>query len=277
MSNFYVACDLRAESGHVTLGTLDQGALTFSEVRRFQNTPIRDEDSLQWNIPHLYQEILEGLRAVGGYEEAIDSISCDSWAADYLLFESDSSLVTPIYHHADPRTTEGMQKVLAKVSKEAIYQETGVWPMPTDTLFQLAAERPKRLNRAQYLLPVADAFNYLLAGVPRFEMSQASATQLYNSVTHTGQQIERLYLLGGPANSLLNHFIANALRRPLVVGPADAAAIGNVLVQALALGHLESLQQAREVVRQSFKTETIIPYATAWDTSFDRLTHLCPA
>jgi len=61
------------------------------------------------------------------------------------------------------------------------------------------------------------------------------------------------------------------------VGPADAAAIGNVLVQALALGHLESLQQAREVVRQSFKTETIIPYATAWDTSFDRLTHLCPA
>ena len=51
--------------------------------------------------------------------------------------------------------------------------------------------------------------------------------------TLTGQQIKRLYLLGGPANSLLNHFIANALRRPLVVGPADAAAIGNVLVQAL--------------------------------------------
>ena len=56
----------------------------------------------------------------------------------------------------------------------------------------------------------------------------------------TGRQIARLYLLGGSANALLNHFTANALRRPLVVGPADAAAIGNVIVQALALGHLKS-------------------------------------
>ena len=126
-----------------------------------------------------------GCGAIGTYEEAIDSVSCDSWAGDYLLFESDSSLITPAYHHADPRAREGMQKVLSKVPQEAIYQETGVWPMPSNTLFQLAAERPKRLNRAQHLLPVADAFNYLLAGVPRFELSQASATQLYNPVTHT--------------------------------------------------------------------------------------------
>ena len=58
---------------------------------------------------------------------------------------------------------------------------------------------------------------------------------------------------------------------PLVVAPADAAAIGNVIVQALALGHLKSLEQAREVVRNSFKTETLVPYATAWDTAYDRL------
>ena len=76
---------------------------------------------------------------------------------------------------------------------------------------------------------------------------------------------------------MLNHFIANAVRRPLVVAPADAAAIGNVIVQALALGHLESLDQAREIVRTSFKTETLVPYATAWDTAFIRLTKLQPA
>ena len=62
MSNFYVACDLNAECGRVMLGTLNQGALTVSEVRRFQNLPITDKDSLQWNIPELYQEILDGLR-----------------------------------------------------------------------------------------------------------------------------------------------------------------------------------------------------------------------
>jgi rhamnulokinase len=358
--------------------------------------------------------------------------------------------------------------------------------VPASTLFQLAAERPRRLDRAQHLLPVADALNYLLAGVPHFELSQASATQLYNPVAHTwsnrllnalglpprlfpplvpagteigplrpeiakttgldeaqvvascshetaaalvglpispgedwaflrlgswtvmgteltepiitdtgralnfsnevgyggavrfskqtvglwileecrrfwkerdreiddgllmhlagssppfeslinpadprflepgdmplkiqafcrethqrmprkpgpiircvmeslalqyrrtlqeieeltGRQITRLYLLGGSSNALLNHFTANALRRPLVVGAADPAAIGNVIVQALALGHLKSLEQAREVVRHSFKTETLVPYATAWDTAYERLTHLYSA
>ena len=68
----------------------------------------------------------------------------------------------------------------------------------------------------------------------------------------------RLYLLNGSANACLNHFIANAV------------------VQALALGHLESIEQAREIVRNSFKTETLLPYATAWDTADDRLAQLCP-
>ena len=171
MSKFYVACDLSAESGRVMMGSLNQNSLTLSEVRRFQNLPIQEKDSLQWNIPQLYQETLDGLQAIGTYEEAVDSISCDSWAADYLLFEPDSSLITPTYHYRDPRGREGMQKVLSLVPKETIYQETGACPLPPSTLFQLGAERSRRLNRAKHLLPVADAFNYLLTGVPRLERS----------------------------------------------------------------------------------------------------------
>src|ERR1017187_1663887 len=185
MSKFYVACDLGAENGRVMMGTLNQGSLTISEVRRFQNLPIREQDSLQWNIPQLYQETLDGLHAVGTYEEAVESISCDSWPADYLLFEADNSLITPAYHYGDPRTNEGMQKVLSIVARDTIYQETGVCPIPANTLFQLGAERPRRLHRANHLLPVADAFNYLLAGVPRFERSMTGATQLYNPITQT--------------------------------------------------------------------------------------------
>ena len=112
MSNFYVACDLNAECGRVMLGTLSQGSLTLSEVRRFQNVPVTDKHSLQWDLPRLYRETLDGLQAIGTYEEAVDGISCDSWAGDYVLFASDSSLIAPIYHHSDPRSREGMQKVL---------------------------------------------------------------------------------------------------------------------------------------------------------------------
>jgi 2-phosphoglycerate kinase len=61
------------------------------------------------------------------------------------------------------------------------------------------------------------------------------------------------------------------------VAPTDAAAIGNVVVQALGLGHLASVDQAREILRNSLKTETLLPYGTAWDTAFDRLTRLCGA
>jgi rhamnulokinase len=93
----------------------------------------------------------------------------------------------------------------------------------------------------------------------------------------TGRHFGRLYLLGGPANALLKHFIANAVRLPVVVVPADAAATGNVIVQALALGHLKSIEQARGVVRTSLKMESLVPYAEAWETAYDRLTQLCPA
>jgi rhamnulokinase len=92
----------------------------------------------------------------------------------------------------------------------------------------------------------------------------------------TGRSITRVYLLNASTQGLLNHFIANALRLPLVIAPADATAIGNVVVQALALGHIKSLEQGREIVRNSFKVETLVPYATAWDAAYERLARLCP-
>ena len=73
-----MACDLGAESGRVMLGSLHQGQLTMSEVRKFQNVPIQEDESFQWNIPQLYQETLDGLRGIGAFEEPIDSISCNS-------------------------------------------------------------------------------------------------------------------------------------------------------------------------------------------------------
>ena len=120
---------------------------------------------LQWNIPQLYQEIVAGLREIGAYEEAVESVSCTSWAGDYLLFNSEGALIAPAFHHADPRMHEGRQKVLKRVPLETIYQETGVQHAQGSTLFQFGAEKPRRLSQVAHLLPVADAFNYLLAGV----------------------------------------------------------------------------------------------------------------
>ena len=47
---------------------------------------------------------------------------------------------------------------------------------------QLGGEKALRLEQAAHLLPVADAFNFLLAGVPRVEKSSASSTQIFDPV-----------------------------------------------------------------------------------------------
>jgi len=92
----------------------------------------------------------------------------------------------------------------------------------------------------------------------------------------TGKKIERLHIVGGGSKDLtLNQCTANALKIPVVVGPAECTALGNILIQAITLGHLPSHTAAREVVRNSFELKTIAPQTTAeWDTAATRFEKL---
>lgn len=485
MNRFYVACDLGKDQSRVVLGTLHKEHLTISEVRRFANEPIQEKGEWHWNIPQLYQEVMEGLRSAGSYDEPVDSLSCTSWGGDYLLFQSDGTLITPSYLPSEARTAAGMKTVNSKIGPETVYEETGSPLRGASTLVQLAAETGKRIKHAGHLLPLGDAFNFLLSGVPRIETSQASATLLYNptlgtwsekmlsglripaqllpqvvdagtvlgpvrqevaketrmqetqvvaSCSHgiaaalaglpigngetwaflrsgptafmgtqvpapvmnelsrdsgfvneigfggstcfykptlgfwmldecqrvwekeskaldpemlghlagsgpafeslidptdprfqtagdmplkiqafcketdqpvprkpgpifrcileslalqyrkvlrevaylTGSEVKRVYVFGDTRHGLLNHFIANALQLPVVVVPDHISAVGNIVVQALALGHLESLGQARALIRSAVKMETITPHATAWSAAYDRFVALHP-
>ena len=91
-----------------------------------------------------------------------------------------------------------------------------------------------------------------------------------------GKKIEKLHIVGGGSkNTLLNQFAANALQIPVFAGPAECTALGNILVQAIALGHLPSLAAAREVVRNSFEVTTVKPQSGAeWDGAFGRFEKL---
>ncbi len=92
----------------------------------------------------------------------------------------------------------------------------------------------------------------------------------------TGRPITRLHVVGGGSkNQLLNQFTADALQLPVLAGPAEATAAGNILVQALALGELPSLSAARQVVRTSFPVETVSPRSGAeWEAAYTRFTSL---
>ena len=75
-----------------------------------------------------------------------------------------------------------------------------------------------------------------------------------------GQEIEVLHIVGrGSRNELFNQLVADTTGLPVVTGPADAAAIGNVLVQALALWHLKSPDHLRSIVSSSFPAQILKP------------------
>jgi len=92
----------------------------------------------------------------------------------------------------------------------------------------------------------------------------------------TGRTIARLHIVGGGSQStLLNQFAANATQRPVFAGPVEATALGNVLLQAVTLGHLASLGALREVVRGSFAIEYYEPKEEeAWEQAYARFAAL---
>jgi rhamnulokinase len=185
METLYVACDLGAERGRISLGNLCNGKLRLSEIRRFPNEPTKDGEELHWDIPNLYQNLIEGLTEVGRSYETVNGVSCSSWGHDYMLFDSGGSLISPTFAQPTPRARATMDDILSRVTCETIFDETGFQPSVQSTLFQLGAEKSRRLSKADRLLPVADGFNYLLSGEARVEASMASTTQLFNPFQRT--------------------------------------------------------------------------------------------
>jgi rhamnulokinase len=76
---------------------------------------------------------------------------------------------------------------------------------------------------------------------------------------------------GGGKNELLNQLTADATGRRVVVGPHEATAMGNLLVQATATGGVSNLSELRRVVANSFDLVTYTPTSSAdWDAAFER-------
>jgi rhamnulokinase len=76
----------------------------------------------------------------------------------------------------------------------------------------------------------------------------------------TGRSIEVIHIVGGGSqNRLLNQLAANVTGRLVVAGPTEATAAGNALTQALGAGDIASLDDLRDVVKNSFSVETFRP------------------
>jgi sugar (pentulose or hexulose) kinase len=90
----------------------------------------------------------------------------------------------------------------------------------------------------------------------------------------TGDPIDALHIVGGGIqNELLCQFAADATGKRVVAGPIEATASGNILMQAVATGHLKGINEARAIVRHSFDLKEYRPQDTpAWTQRYERFT-----
>lgn len=88
----------------------------------------------------------------------------------------------------------------------------------------------------------------------------------------TSETIEVLHIVGGGSrNELLCQFAADATGKKVMAGPVEATAIGNIMMQAIATGQINSLGQGRELVRKSFGVKEYKPEETAaWSKEYEK-------
>ena len=101
-------------------------------------------------------------------------------------------------------------------------------------------------------------------------LKHAQTVELLASVT--GVTPREIHVVGGGArNELLCRWTADASGLPVHAGPEEATLLGNLLVQAMSLGDIGSLAQAREIVAASFAPTTYEPRETeAWSEARER-------
>ena len=176
----FAAVDLGAESGRVVAGRLQNGRIALRELHRFANRPVRLPDGLRWDLPGLFGEALEGLRAGG----PLAGIGIDAWGCDYALLDERDRMLGLPFHYRDPRTEGMAERAFARVSAPELYATTGIQTLPFNTLFQLLAdERSGALGVASRIAFVPDLLALWLTGALRNEATVASTSGLLDART----------------------------------------------------------------------------------------------
>ncbi len=181
-----LAFDFGASSGRAILGIFDGKKIELQEVHRFSNDPVKINGTVYWDVQRLFFEIKQGIlkaKEAGGF----DSIGIDTWGVGFGLLRKDGTLVENPVHYRDARNDGMVEKATKYMSKERMYDITGIQFMDFNTIFQLLSlkeNRPYILEEADKLLFMPDLLNYMLSGVKSTEFSIATTSQMVDLKTN---------------------------------------------------------------------------------------------
>jgi len=187
-----VAVDLGAESGRLVLCRWNGSDGSLEEIHRFPNGPKQVDKHLVWDVDRLWNEIQQGLsKAATKTGGQIDSVGVDGWGVDYALLDGAGNRLGQSFCYRDARNVPAMEKTFTRISRQRLYEITGIQMLPFNTVYQLVAhveEFPEDWNRAAFWLNLPEYFQYLLTGVAAAEYTEASTTQLLDVRKRTWSQ-----------------------------------------------------------------------------------------
>lgn len=180
----YLAIDMGASSGRHVLGHFDGLKIELEEVYRYVNGPVLMNGSYFWNLPGLWSDVENGLRAAGQkYGAQVKSVGVDTWGVDYAYLDKNGQLLANPYCYRDPRTDGAMQKAFSEVSRSDIFAASGLQFMQFNTLYQLLADKwagSVALDNAKRFLMMPDIFHWLLSGEASNEFTDSTTTQFFD-------------------------------------------------------------------------------------------------
>lgn len=186
-NQYYFAVDLGATSGRTIIGQIEDGKVHLEELTRFDNPIIHVGHHDYWDLLALYNEVVKALKIAVDRKLDIQSIGIDTWGCDFAFIGSDGQLLSNPISYRDPHTFGTMENYFSNaVSKEKVYEKTGIQFMNFNSLFQLYQMRHDNnsaLRAAEKILFIPDALSYMLTGKAICEYTVASTSQILNPKT----------------------------------------------------------------------------------------------
>ena len=180
-----VAVDLGAESCRVSLLRWRIDGPQINVVHRFRNGPVQRGDSLRWDIGRICRGVEKGLRLCADLaDEGIDALAVDGWAVDYVRLGADGRPLEDPFCYRDERTIAAESAVASLISRERLYELTGIQFLRLNTLYQLYADKLAGKNSAATWLNLPEFVSHYLGGAPIAEFTNATHTQLVLQGTH---------------------------------------------------------------------------------------------
>lgn len=222
------AVDLGASSGRVITGTLEAGRLRLREAARFPNGPVEVPTlrgpRLYWDVLRLWESVVGGLRAASHDIGPLESVGIDTWAVDYGLLDADGELLGNPSSYRCERTAGAPQRFFEELPGDELYGLVGLQVQPFNTVFQLVAESPARLARAEALLLIPDLLGYWLTGRRVSEVTNASTTGMLDPAGRTWRA-EVLEVLRTSFGKDVRALLPDLVEPGHVVGPVTAGGV----------------------------------------------------